>query len=86
VPERIRACAGGVEVSSVCACQGQAEELDSPLARGASVVCVAVLTAGAGALKGFVGGREETREGGGASGTGDEGLGGCRESATGVGV
>jgi hypothetical protein len=79
-------CACGVEVSSVCASQGEAEELDSPLARGACVVCVAVPTAGAGASKGFVGGREETREGGGASGSGDEGLGGSGESATGVGV
>ena len=75
-----------MEVSSECASQGEAEELDSPLARGACVVCVAVPTAGAGASKGFVGGREETREGGGASGSGDEGLGGSGESATGVGV
>ena len=36
--------------------------------------------------KGFVGGRQETREGGGASGAVDEGLGGCGESTTGVGV
>jgi hypothetical protein len=52
-----------VEVSSVCACQGQAEKLDSSLARGACVVGVAVPTAGAGVAKGFVGGRQETREG-----------------------
>ena len=68
-------CAGSVEVSSVCACQGQAEELDSPLARGACVVGVAVPTAGAGAAKGFVGGRKETRKSRGAGGAGDEGLG-----------
>ena len=79
-------CAGSVEVSSICVCQAQAEKLDSPLARGMCVVGVAVPTAGAGASKGFVGGREETREGGGASGSGDEGLGGSGESATGVGV
>jgi hypothetical protein len=74
-------------VSSVCACQGQAKKLDSPLARGACVVGVAVPTAEAGAAKGFVGGRQqETRESGGASGSVDEGLGGCGESTTGVGV
>jgi hypothetical protein len=73
-------------VSSVCACQGQAEKLDSPLARGACVVGVAIPTVGAGAAKGFVGGRQETREGGGASGLVDEGLGECGESTTGVGV
>ena len=73
-------------MSSLCVCQGQPEKLDSPLARGACVVGVAVPTAGAGAAKGFVGGRQETREGGGASGAVDEGLGGGGESTTSVGV
>jgi hypothetical protein len=50
------------------------------------VVGVAVPTAGAGASKGFVGGRQETSKGGGASGAVDEGLGGCGESTAGVGV
>jgi hypothetical protein len=73
-------------VSSVGTGQGQAEKLDGPLARGACVVGVAVPTAGAGVAKGFVGGRQETREGGGASGAVDEGLGVCGEPTTGVGV
>jgi hypothetical protein len=73
-------------VSSIGACQGQAKKLDSPLASGACVVGAAVPTAGAGAAKGFVGGRQETREGGGASGVVDEGLGVREEPTTGVGV
>jgi hypothetical protein len=78
--------AGGVEVSSVGTCQGQAKKLDSPLARGACVVGVAVPTAGAGAAKGFVDGRQETRESGGAGGAGDEGLGVRGEPTAGAGV
>jgi hypothetical protein len=81
---REESCAGSVEVSSVGACQGQAEKLDSPLWRGACVVGVAIPTAGAGAAKGFVGGRQETREGGGASGVVDEGSGVRGEPTTGV--
>jgi hypothetical protein len=77
---------GGVEVLSVGTCQDQAKKLDSPLARGACVVGVAVPTAGAGAVKGFVSGRQETRESGGASGMVDEGLGVHGEPTTGVGV
>jgi hypothetical protein len=77
---------GGVEVSSVGTCQGQAKKLDSPLARGACVLGVAVPTAGAGAVKGFVGGRQETRESGGAGGVGDESLGVRGELTAGVGV
>jgi hypothetical protein len=50
------------------------------------VIGVAVPTAGAGAAKGIVSGRQETREGGGASGAGNEGLGVCGEVAAGVGV
>jgi hypothetical protein len=73
-------------VSSVGTCQGQAKKLDSPLARGACVVGVAVPMAGAGAAKGFVSGRQESREIGGASGTVDEGLGVRGEPTTGVGV
>jgi hypothetical protein len=77
---------GGVEVSSVGTCQGQAEKLDSPLVRGACEVGVAVPTAGAGAAKDCVSSRQETRESRGASGAGDEGLGVCGEPTTGVGV
>jgi hypothetical protein len=71
---------------SVGTCQGQAEKLDSLLARGACVVGVAEPTAGPGAAKGFVSIRQETRESGGASGMVDEGLGGRGEPTTGVGV
>jgi hypothetical protein len=71
-------------VSSVGTGQGQAKKLDSPLARGACVVGVAIPTAGAGAAKGFVGGRQETRKGGGASGAVDEGLGVRGGPTTGV--
>ena len=71
-------------MSSVGTCQVQAEELDSPLAGGACVIGVAVPTAGAGAAKGFVSGRQETRESGGASGAVDEGLGVRGESTAGV--
>jgi hypothetical protein len=53
----------------------KAKELGSPLSRGASVVGGAILLAGAGPAKDFVGGGEEAEEGGGASGTGEEGLG-----------
>jgi hypothetical protein len=73
-------------VSSVGACQGQAEKLDSPLARGACVVGVAGPTAGAGVAEGFVGSRQETGEVGGASGAVDEGLGVRGEPTTSVGV
>jgi hypothetical protein len=74
-------------VSSVGTGQIQAKKLDSPLAWGACVIGVAVpATAGAGAAKGFVSGRQETRESGGASGAVDEGLGVCGESTPGVGV
>jgi hypothetical protein len=73
-------------VSSEGTCQVQTEKLDSPLAGGACVIGVAVPTAGAGAAKGFVSGRQETRESGGASGTGNEGLGVCGVVAAGVGV
>jgi hypothetical protein len=50
------------------------------------VIGVSVPTAGAGATKGFVSGRQETRESGGASGTVDEGLGVHGEPTTSVGV
>jgi hypothetical protein len=66
--------------------QIQAEKLDSTLARGACVIGVAIPTVGAGAAKGFVSGRQETRESGGSSGVVDEGLGDCGESTPGVGV
>jgi hypothetical protein len=78
--------AGGVKLSSVGTCQGQAEKLDSQLARGACVIGVSVPTPGAGAAKGFVSGRQQTRESGGASGVVNEGLGVCGEPTTGVGV
>jgi hypothetical protein len=78
--------AGGVKMSSVGTCQGQAKKLDSPLARGACLVGVSIPTAGAGAAKGFVSGRQETRESRVASGAVDEGLGVCGEWTTGVGV
>jgi hypothetical protein len=81
--------AGGVKVSSVGTCQAQAEKLDSPLARGAwgaCVVGVVVPTAGAGAAKGFISGRQETRESRGASGTVDGGLVVHGEPTTSVGV
>jgi hypothetical protein len=73
-------------VSSVGTCQVQAEKLDSPLSGGACVIGVAVPTVGAGAAKGVVSGRQETRESGGASGAIDEGLGVRGEVAVGVGV
>jgi hypothetical protein len=50
------------------------------------VIGVSIPTAGAGAAKGFVSGRQETRESRGASGAVDEGLGVCGEPTTGVGV
>jgi hypothetical protein len=67
---------------------GSGPETGQPIGKGCvcGTVGVAIPTAGAGAAKGFVGGRKETREGGGASGLVDEGLGGCGESTTGVGV
>jgi hypothetical protein len=55
--------------------QIKAKELGSPLSRGAGVVDVTIPLVGAGAAKGFIGGREEAEEGGGASGAVDEGLG-----------
>jgi hypothetical protein len=58
-----------VEVSGKGAGQTKAEELGSPLSRGAGVVGGTL--AGAGAAKGFVGGgEEEAEEGGGASASG----------------
>jgi hypothetical protein len=48
------------------------------------VVGVAIPTVGAGAAKGFFGGRQETRECGGASGAVDEGLGFRGEPTAGV--
>ena len=78
--------AGGVKVASVGTGEVQAEELDSPLSGSASVIGVAVPTAGAGGAKGVVSGREETGKSGGASGAGDEGLGVCGEVAAGIGV
>jgi hypothetical protein len=72
-----------VEVAGKGAGQIKAEELDSPLSRGAGVVIGAIPLAGAGATKGFFGGGEE---GGGASGAGDEGLGVGGMVALGVGV
>jgi hypothetical protein len=77
---------GGVNVSSVGTCQGQAKKLDSPLAGGACVIRVSVPRAGAGAAKGIVSGRQETRESGGASGAVDEGLGVGGEPTPGVSV
>jgi hypothetical protein len=59
---------GGVEVSGVGAGQIKAEELGSPLSRGVGVVGGTIPLAGA--AKGFVGGRQETKESRGASGTG----------------
>ena len=50
------------------------------------MIGVAVPTAGAGAAKGFVSSRVETRESGGASGVVDEGLGVRGKVAAGVGV
>jgi hypothetical protein len=50
------------------------------------VIDVSVPTAGTGAAKGFVSGRQETRESGGVSGMVDEGLGVRGEPTTGVGV
>jgi hypothetical protein len=47
-------------------CQVQEEKLDSRVSGGAGVIGVAVPTAGAGAAKGVVSGRQETRESGGA--------------------
>jgi hypothetical protein len=68
---------GSVEMSGKGPGQIKVEELGSPLPRGAGVVGCAIplVGVGAGAAKGFVGGGEEAEEGGGASGTGDEGLG-----------
>jgi hypothetical protein len=65
---------------------GSGRGTGQPIGEGCVVVGVAVPTAGAGASEGFVSGRQETSEGGGASGTVDEGLGGCGESTAGVGV
>jgi hypothetical protein len=56
------------------------------LSGGAGVIGVPVPTPGASATKGIVDGRQETRESGGASGAGNEGLGVCRVVAVGVGV
>jgi hypothetical protein len=65
----------------------EAEELDSPLARGAGVVGGAVPTAGAtGVGESSIGGREEAKKGRGASGAGDQGLDIGRMVAMGVGV
>jgi hypothetical protein len=65
---------------------GQAKKLDSPLVKGECVVGVAIPTAGAGAAKGFVSSRQETRESKGASGVVDEVLGVRGKPTTGVGV
>jgi hypothetical protein len=73
-------------VSSVGTCQVQTEKLDSPLSGGASVIGVAVPTAGAGAAKGISSSRQEAKESRGSSGMIDEGLGVRREVAAGVGV
>jgi hypothetical protein len=53
-----------VEVSGKGAGQIEAEELGTPLSRGAGAVCGAIPLsgAGAGAAKGFVGGGEEEAE------------------------
>jgi hypothetical protein len=67
-------------VASIGTCQVQAQKLDSPLAGCVCVIGVAVPTVGTGAGKGFISGRQETRESGtresgGAIGAVDEGLG-----------
>jgi hypothetical protein len=54
------------------------QKTGQPIVRGECVILgVAVPTAGAGAAKGIVSGRQETRESEGASGAIDEGLGVC---------
>jgi hypothetical protein len=77
---------GSVEVLGVGAGQIKAEELGSPLSRGAGVVGGAIPLAGPGAAKGFVGGRQETNESRGGSGMGNEGVGVGEVVAAGVGV
>jgi hypothetical protein len=51
---------GGVKVMGIGTGQVKAQELDSPLARGAAVIGGAVSTAGAAVAEGLVGSREET--------------------------
>jgi hypothetical protein len=65
---------------------GSGRETGQPIGEGCVCGRCCRTNGGGGAAKGFVGGRQETREGGGASGAVDEGLGGCGESTTGVGV
>jgi hypothetical protein len=64
-----------VEVTGIGTGDVEAKELDSPLARASGVVGGAIPTAGAtGVGESSIGGREEAKEGRGASGTGDQSL------------